>query len=280
MKTRIVSALVGLVVLGAILFFYNTIVVNIAISILILIAVDELLSATGIKKNLGLSLVAFFLGGILPFYSLLNLSAYLGLLVYIAVFVMFIILLAEHESTTIEHLTFSLMMTLMVAISMTLFIVMRDSYGVAVGLFGAGLTFMSAWMSDTGAYFVGVFFGKHKLAPVISPKKTKEGFAGGTVIGSASILLWAYFFESVLCGYFGWSVSINYTLLLIVAPLLSITSVVGDLSASAIKRQYGIKDFGKIMPGHGGVLDRFDSVLLISPLSYFIVTLLGVITAN
>ena len=119
------------------------------------------------------------------------------------------------------------------------------------------------------AYFAGYFFGKNKLAPTLSPKKTKEGAVGGFV-GSVIItwiFIWLYsMVKSLLEG--GEYVITGKLLLMtaVIALIGSFLSMFGDLFASAIKRQTGIKDYGNIMPGHGGVLDRFDSVLLVSPL--------------
>ena len=112
------------------------------------------------------------------------------------------------------------------------------------------------------AYFTGYFFGKHKLCPNISPKKTIEGFIGG-VWGSIIISLIVYLV-------FRNSATLNVTAIeiILLAAVFSVVGVMGDLFASIIKRKTGIKDYGKIMPGHGGGLDRFDSVLLISPLFY------------
>jgi len=127
----------------------------------------------------------------------------------------------------------------------------------------------SAWFSDTCAYFVGRFFGKHKMAPVISPKKTIEGLIGG-LIGSVFCnmgLAWLYTYA---LGTMGSRCHVNYPMIAAVTFLGAVVSVIGDLGASAVKRQCGIKDFGNIMPGHGGVMDRFDSVLLASPVVYLL----------
>lgn len=122
-------------------------------------------------------------------------------------------------------------------------------------------------MSDTGAYFFGLAFGRHKLAPEISPKKTVEGRSrrhpGGTGFAGAC----GVWIQLLLCQG-GSGLFDNLPLLLACSPLISVVSIVGDLSASVMKRQFGIKDFGHIMPGHGGVLDRFDSVLLVIPFVY------------
>lgn len=124
------------------------------------------------------------------------------------------------------------------------------------------LIFIGAWMTDTGAYFVGVLFGKHKLIPAVSPKKTVEGAVGGVfgcVIGYA-----VYGLILDKC----FSVSVNYIALLILAVVIAVVSQLGDLIASYIKREQGIKDFGFIFPGHGGVMDRFDSIIAVAPVIY------------
>lgn len=127
------------------------------------------------------------------------------------------------------------------------------------GVFLFWLIFIAAWLSDTGAYFVGVLFGKHKLIPDISPKKTVEGLIGGVVCCMLMFLIYGdivtLFDEGRVANVFA---------LLIAGALLSLISVFGDLLASFIKRRYKIKDYGWILPGHGGLLDRFDSVLAVS----------------
>ncbi len=128
--------------------------------------------------------------------------------------------------------------------------------------------FIASWVSDTCAYCVGMLFGKHKLAPVLSPKKSIEGAVGG-IVGSA--------LAGILYGLLLVSVSdITYSGLWICALIGAVGSVfsqIGDLAASGIKRHYNIKDYGKLIPGHGGIMDRFDSVIVTAPLIYFLVTL-------
>lgn len=122
------------------------------------------------------------------------------------------------------------------------------------------LPFCIAFVSDGGAYFIGVFFGKHKMAPIISPKKTWEGFIGGITFSILGTLI--YVLIQQLC--FG--MQVNYFYAAIYGVLGSLTGVFGDLCFSVVKRQTGIKDYGNIFPGHGGMLDRFDSVILVTPL--------------
>lgn len=125
-----------------------------------------------------------------------------------------------------------------------------------------------AWGGDTAAYFTGRAFGRHKLAPVVSPHKTVEGAVGG-VLGSilAGVLLTAAY-TVLSSGYEVISITMrpqHYLVLMFMGAIASILGILGDLFASAVKRQVGIKDYGTIFPGHGGILDRFDSVMFIAP---------------
>ena len=127
------------------------------------------------------------------------------------------------------------------------------------------MVFIASWISDTGAYFVGSTCGKHKLAPVLSPKKSVEGSIGGIVCAAGIGALYALLLERLgLCpAEYIWVFAI-------IGGLGSIISQLGDLGASAIKRQTGIKDYGKLIPGHGGIMDRFDSVIVTAPLIYYL----------
>ena len=131
------------------------------------------------------------------------------------------------------------------------------------------MIFISSWICDTCAYFVGVAIGKHKMSPKLSPKKSIEGAIGG-IAGSAIVgALYAYFIvEKVIAHQ-----QITWVFVLISA-VGAIISQIGDLAASAIKRNHDIKDYGKLIPGHGGVMDRFDSVIFTAPMIYLLVHLL------
>ena len=128
-----------------------------------------------------------------------------------------------------------------------------------VGLFLIGLVFIAAWVTDAFAYIVGSLIGKHKLIPEISPKKTVEGAIGGVVFATAAFLLYGLILDLAIEG-----MTVNYIALLVFGPLLSVVSQLGDLIASLLKREHGIKDYGTLFPGHGGVMDRFDSILAVS----------------
>ena len=258
MKTRIISALVGTVLLVAVLicpwFWVFPLVVAAAAGL----ASYELLHNTGIVKS------QWMIWGSVVFAAvqtlLISLWAHVGVVAVLAPIAAYAVY------------------------ALILFIIFRKSFvwkGVGLALyatigFGAmgglrsfpmlGLVYVMlpmviAWMSDTGAYFTGVFFGKHKMAPVISPKKTWEGFFGGWVISVGLTVLYG-----VICNAVMGSEVFDLLILAVVAAVLAPLSVVGDLAASLIKRRTGIKDYGNIMPGHGGVMDRFDSVVFVAPL--------------
>lgn len=117
-----------------------------------------------------------------------------------------------------------------------------------------------AFLNDVGAYFAGSFLGKHKLCPTISPKKTVEGVVGGVVGAILALLIACLVFR------LGFGFKVNYFLVIVYAVVGGLAGVFGDLSFSVIKRQTGIKDYGNFFPGHGGILDRFDSVIVVAPL--------------
>jgi phosphatidate cytidylyltransferase len=135
-------------------------------------------------------------------------------------------------------------------------------YNREMGPFMVWLVFVVAWLGDTFAYFIGISLGRHKLCPSISPKKSVEGAIGGlfgSVLGSATF------------GYIVWrlyGLDLGAANLAAVAFIGGISAQLGDLTASIIKRYAGVKDFGEIMPGHGGILDRFDSILFTIPVVY------------
>ena len=130
------------------------------------------------------------------------------------------------------------------------------------------MIFISSWISDTCAYLVGVLMGKHKLVPQLSPKKTIEGSLGG-ILGSAVVgaLFGVFLLDKTLGGHqFG-------IMLFVIGAIGSVISQVGDLAASAIKRNHDIKDYGNLIPGHGGIMDRFDSVIFTAPMIYFLIVM-------
>lgn len=133
------------------------------------------------------------------------------------------------------------------------------------GLYLAFLVFLCSWGCDTCAYCVGVLIGKHKMSPKLSPKKSVEGAVGG-VLGSAFLTaMYCFIFRSPMA-----LTGAEIGILALIAAAAGLISMVGDLTASAIKRNYDIKDYGHLIPGHGGILDRFDSMIITAPIIYFL----------
>ena len=126
------------------------------------------------------------------------------------------------------------------------------------------LPLLAAWGADTCALFAGMFFGRHKLAPVVSPKKTVEGAVGGVIGGAVLVLIAALIMNSTL------KLGLPLWAAVVLGAVGAVLGEIGDLSFSIIKRQTGIKDYGHIFPGHGGVLDRFDSVIFVAPFAEFL----------
>ena len=258
MKTRIISALVGTVLLLAVLFCPWAWVFALVVAAAAGLATYELLHNTGIVKS------QCMLWGSIAFSVLQTLA--LSLLVYGGVVLAVAPMIAYAVYTLILFIIFrksfvwkGFGLTLYATVGFSAMGVLRSF--PMMGLFYVMLPMVIAWMSDTGAYFTGVFFGKHKMAPVISPKKTWEGFFSGWVISIGLTVLYG-----VICNAVAGSQVFDLLILAVVAAVLAPLSVVGDLLASLIKRRTGIKDYGNIMPGHGGVMDRFDSVVFIAPL--------------
>lgn len=173
----------------------------------------------------------------------------------IAVLLLLTYTVATKNRFTFDDVSFTALAILYVGMGFYYFIEIRQTH-----LFYIFYSLFIVWATDSGAYFIGRAIGKQKLWPDISPNKTVEGFIGGIVCA----LVVAFLFD--------WLAPIEIPLvrLLIVTVFLSIFGQVGDLAESALKRHYQVKDSGKIMPGHGGILDRFDSLLFVWPVLYFI----------
>lgn len=133
------------------------------------------------------------------------------------------------------------------------------------GLYLAFLVFLCSWGCDTCAYCVGVLIGKHKMSPKLSPKKSVEGAVGGVAGAALLTALYCYIFRKPMN-----LIPTEIAILAVIAAVAGLISMVGDLTASAIKRNYDIKDYGKLIPGHGGILDRFDSMIITAPIIYYL----------
>lgn len=169
------------------------------------------------------------------------------------------------KSYPVADAAFEIVMTLYISYGFSSLVLLRDMpYGEYVYL----IAFIIPWMSDAGAYFIGCNLGKHKLNPAVSPKKTIEGAIGGILVGTVSVLIYGFIVERIfaLRPQYGWLAFAGF--------VISVLSQCGDLVASLIKRHYNVKDYGYIFPGHGGVLDRFDSVIAAAPFLYILCLML------
>ncbi len=139
------------------------------------------------------------------------------------------------------------------------------------GAYSVWLIFIASWGADTMAYLTGILIGKHKIAPILSPKKTVEGCIGGVVGATLIGLIYSLIFKDDLSKVYDNPVF----LFTVVSAVASVVSMIGDMAASAIKRNKDIKDYGSLIPGHGGILDRFDSVIFVAPIIYFLLMIIG-----
>lgn len=270
MKTRIITAAVGLVILGIIMMLFNTPVLELALSLVTLIGIHEIFKAFDLGEKTTHIYAAFVPYVLLMMFSSYGFAGGLQLKVlmipatYLLVLYLAICLIRRSQTLSAAKLGG---MTMFSAITILGFYSMEYIRSVlpsqeAIYLILTGLAF--AWGGDTFAYFAGRFFGKHKLAPIVSPKKTVEGAIGGIfgsgILGIGIMAAARALTDGAVGGTF------SYPVIFILGMACSVLGIFGDLFASAVKRQCGIKDYGTIFPGHGGILDRFDSVLFIMPL--------------
>ncbi len=276
MKQRIFSAIIGLSIFAIVIFFVNTIVFNIGIALVSLLAVYEMLTASKTIKNKFLLALSFLFAAAFPFCNIDILRPYLGVAFFAYVFLLLVIFMAARQSVKVEQLGFVFMVSTLIPLALSTLVLMRDLYPEASSFYIL-VIFAAAWLADCGGYFIGRFFGKHKFAPNISPKKTVEGCIGALVLAPVGCLIVGLIYSAIQVNS-GTPVVIDYVWLTVISLVGAVVSIFGDLSASMMKRQFMVKDFGSILPGHGGVLDRFDSILLVSPLFYLIFTFFPIMT--
>lgn len=222
------------------------------------IAVNELLYNTGLVRNPRMLLYTMIMAFLVPLWSFCGCPSGPALMAAFLFYVALVIeLLISQTKIPFAEAALCIVGGMLIPY---LFASLVRTQIMENGRYFIMLPFVLAFATDIGAYFVGVTMGKHKLCPVISPKKTVEGLVGG--IALAIICMVAYSLILQL----GFDFQINYFYVIIYGVVGSLTAVIGDLNFSVIKRQTGIKDYGHLIPGHGGILDRFDSVIVVAPL--------------
>lgn len=269
MKTRIITGIVAIALFVPICIFSDYVVFPIAISILSAVGVYEMAKCLGMEKRWALTIPMYLVALALPqvrfffikqshFFSIAMIAVFF-VLIYSLAYVMF----RKNKDKIGDILTFYALFLYIVGCFSSIVCVRYMAMGKYVYL----LVFLGAWVCDTFAYFTGRFLGKHKLIPEISPKKTIEGSIGGIVFTIIAFIVYRIVLFKI---YPDLNLNLPYLLVIVLAISASVVSQIGDLIASAIKRQYDLKDYGRLFPGHGGVLDRFDSVMLVAPVTYVI----------
>lgn len=270
MRKRIISGVTGALFAIFILFFGKNYpaLINIITAIISVLAVKEVFDVMGTFKVWIISVPSLAFGALLPVFGY---NVYWYALWYVYSVWMFSTMILT-PTLTLKKVTMCYAMTLLISVSLSCIICLRD-FGKEYGCFFVLLALCVAWLADTGAYFCGKLFGKNKLCPIISPKKTVEGFFGGLSVSILSTLCASLLFDMfVVHGH----MKMNYVAIGLMALFGALISVLGDLCFSAIKRKCGVKDFGSLMPGHGGILDRFDSVIFVVPYVYIFVQIIPI----
>ncbi|MBQ7500713.1 MAG: phosphatidate cytidylyltransferase [Clostridia bacterium] len=271
MKTRIISAAVALCLFIPCLYFSKLIIFDLLVCAMCLVAAYELIKCVGLHKKPQVIIPTALISAGLPLTVRVfdKREAFLqiyAVVLFIYIFWMLCCAVFSKGGIIITDSVTGAVMVMYALFGLCSILLLRSSEN---GAFVYLLVFVSAWMSDTGAYFTGVFFGKHKLIPDVSPKKTVEGAIGGVVICMLSFLLYGFIVSKA------YGKSADYLLFAAAGLLLSVISMCGDLVASLLKRKYNVKDYGNIMPGHGGVMDRFDSVIATSAFLYLMFLIPG-----
>ena len=258
MKTRIIAGLALVVVLMLVLLVAPTYVATAMVGLMCGLASYEMLYRTGLVKNWRLnvySAVMAFCVAVWSYFGASYAAALVGVLLY--TMLLFAEMLTSSLKLPVQEPCMCLLSGIVVPFLLTALVRILQMPGGRCLVF---IPFLMAFLSDTGAYFVGVAFGKHKMAPLVNPKKSWEGFFGGIATAVLGLMLYGLIMERFFL------FEVNYLLALVYGLLGAVAGVMGDLSMSVIKRQTGIKDYGNLIPGHGGILDRFDSVMITAPL--------------
>lgn len=254
-KTRLLSGIV-LVIIALLTIMSGGYVLLLTLLCVSLIGMRELYNAMGVHKS-GMDLLelAGYLGAVLYYGTVfLGFEKYGMMAVILSLVLLMFVYVFTYPKYQAEQVMSAFFGLVYVAVMLSFILLTRN---LENGHLLVWLIFFCSWGCDTCAYCVGVLIGKHKMAPVLSPKKSIEGAVGG-VAGAAG--LGAAYAATIHAPV------VEYAVICAVGALIS---MVGDLAASAIKRNRGIKDYGKLIPGHGGILDRFDSVIFTAPVIYY-----------
>ncbi len=266
MLKRLLTGAVLVAILIPVFIFYDTLALPAAFAVIASVAMYETAKCVGIadKNHLTVTIPACLIAAILPFYQYsLGASGAPAIIAGAALAVFIVYALGVFGVIKHPLAPMTQFLTMLVYVSGASVSVVAVSAGENGGLILLFL-FLGSWLTDTFAYLCGTLFGRHKLIPKVSPKKTVEGSVGAVIFTLIFFALYGLLVSSLT------ELAPCYPALMLTGLALSVLSQIGDLNASYIKRVYGIKDYGRIFPGHGGMLDRFDSVIAIAPVIYLL----------
>ena len=273
MGKRLLTAAIG--VPFALLILYlgslSPHVMSAATDILSIMAVFEVLSAAKYTRYRSITVLSLLFSGLLPMFFCYDvLRSYAIPVAFLFLILLFGMTLMRHKEIKFEELGLIAFISICIpfAIStLAFFCFAWPDHGIFLVI----VTLIMAWIADGGAYFAGTFLGRHNLCPEISPKKTWEGFFGGLIAAVIFTVMLGFGYElwdALFTGTHHFTV--NIPVLIAAAVISTFLGLLGDLIASLLKRQCGVKDFSEILPGHGGVMDRFDSVFFVAPFFYLL----------
>lgn len=281
MKTRIITSIVGIAVLILVLFTFDTVFFNLVISAIALIGIHEVYAAVGFGKKewplfaawVPLTLVVMLSN--LPSARRIILPVAYLLLAFVCIY-----LVVMNGSVSFQKAAGLVMFGGIILFCFYSLIYLKELLPVETyhydAIFFILLILCFAWGGDTCAYFTGRAFGKHKLCPVVSPHKTVEGAIGGVIgtmaFGVLATVIYSFAADRTVA-FTRSNIGISmYGIIALLGVVAAVLGIYGDLFASVVKRQCGIKDYGVIFPGHGGIMDRFDSVMFIAPFVTMVIT--------
>ncbi|MGI6030534.1 MAG: phosphatidate cytidylyltransferase [Eubacteriales bacterium] len=260
MATRIKTGLIMAVVFIGVMLLSHTVVLHIAIAAVSFIALGEVYNISLRQCPYWVRIPGLIFSVAYPLSALIPEIPYAAL-VYVLMVSLFIMQLKNVDIIHIKDIAIAFIFAYLISVTISTVLLIRQ---LPDGAYMIYMVFIIPWMSDTLAYFFGRAFGKKKLCPHISPNKTVVGAVFGVLGGAVAVLL----FDLVLT-YVLHLKTQNMGIFLVVGIFCSVISEIGDLSASIVKRQFGAKDYGSIFPGHGGMMDRFDSVFFVAPIIYY-----------
>ncbi len=271
MKTRIIVAAVAIPILFVIMFFLPPVYMGFLTAIICGFAAFEFMTALSPNMQLKNKVFTIAAAALIPLTKVTAYPTALTMAVIIlyavVVFVDGIITYGGEKDIQFKDIAYGFFIGIVYPMMLSSLVMLKDMY---LGKYLVLLPVVVTFCCDSGAYFAGVYFGRHKVTPRVSPNKSAEGFIGGVLTGIVCMFIY--------CGIVALAtdIRVNFWAVALYGILGSVVVEIGDLAFSLIKRLVGIKDYGKLIPGHGGMLDRFDSMSFAAPVMYVLSVILPV----